>query len=177
MKASEFYNYFDQGFISVCFSENVKKYAGTPLRWKVMLPDYCVTWKIITNSNTSGLLSDLIWPGEFRCVFEYHKGKGKRKKTYPISVFEITSEFSTKKYRFLQIKALKKYLRLGESTPDQVIESKLEEYISGVELKDSSWCYYIEPQDSIDWSSWYARAIDLWISDYLKNYQIRIKPL
>jgi len=175
MNASEFYEYFYQGFLSIKFSEEIKQYSGTPLKWKVILPDAYVTWKITRNSGSSGLLTQLGWPGEFRCIFEYHKGKGKRKEIYPLSVFEITSEFSIKKYRALQVKSLGSYLQAGGNDTYGEFEAELVDYKNEKQLKDSSWCYYFDPQDAIDWGCWYARAIDLWIADYMHHYNLKVE--
>lgn len=166
MNAAEFYRHFESGFTSASLPAGCAKQADKTLKWKVPLPEGGLYLKFSTNARAAGLANVLLWPGEFRLLLEWRRGRGKER-TAEVSLFQYTNGFEIAAYCALQKMALRKYLASGGADLYGTLAERVGDPTRIPRPNVDEWCYYIDSEDVCNWGRWYGHLILPWTERFL----------
>lgn len=169
MNAPEFYRHFASGFALATLPPGYKKLAGKTPKWKYPLPDGVLHFKFSTNFKASGLLEQLLWPGEFRLILEWQRSRGNEKNVSEVSPFQYTNESEIASYCALQRHALEKYFNQRGEEPYGPLAEYLINPLWVPTPNTGEWCYYFDSEDAKNWGAWYGNLLALWTERFLAS--------
>lgn len=173
MNASEFYRAFESGLISAPLPRDCRRLAGKTSKWKVPIQGGALQFNFSTNSKASGLLDQLLWPGEFRLLLDWHQGTGKAKTISEVSLFQYTTASEVDEFCALQVRALEKYLGSGGPDPYGTLTDQANDREIRPKPNTADWCYYFDEDDARSWGTWFGRLMSPWIERFVTSPESR----
>jgi hypothetical protein len=123
--------------------------------------------QVLDELEAAGLLDHLLWPGEFRLLLEWHRGRGKEKKVSVVSLFQCTSEADVAAWCALQKQPLEKYLSHGGPDSYGTLAEHANDPTRILKTDPEPWCYYFDAEDAQKWGRWYGNIMVPWTQRFL----------
>jgi hypothetical protein len=169
MKATDFYQYFEDSFNAQMLPPALKKMAGKTPKWKIQIDGGALEFKLSTNFKGAGLLDHLLWPGEHRMTVNWITGRGKERNQIYVSLFQYTNQYEVSNFTEIMRYALKKYLDAHGQDPLGILREYLTSDLAVPKPNIDTFYYYFDADDAQRWGEWYGAILDSWINRFLEK--------
>lgn len=166
MKAAEFYKHFEAAFAAASHDIGLRRLKSPQPNWTAKAAVGIVSFKFSTNSRAAGLLP-MLWPGEFRPLFEWSHLTGAERTREPLSFFQYADPGLVEGAVTLQRSAIQKYLRgryEHESEREKWI-AKFDPFHKPVPNIEQ-WFYYFDAADALSWGRYFGGFIGKWLESF-----------
>jgi hypothetical protein len=170
MNAAEFYQHFDQRF-SLAAGNGCKRLSGKTSKWKLPIPGGALQFNFATNAKVSGLLGELLWPGEFRLLLYWITGKGADRNQTEVSFFQYTTAPEVDAFCRIERLALQKFLSRKPDMTVHLGDRLGPDYAPRANW--DRWNYYYDAQDASSWGDWYGGTLNGWVERFVSAPESR----
>ena len=169
MRAAEFYEHFEAAFSAASHNTGLRRIKSPQPKWTSKAASGTVSFKFSTNSKAAGLLP-MLWPGEFRPLFEWNHSTAAGKVQESLSFFQYTDLRLVDEAVALQRTAIDKYLRgryERENERQQWI-TKFDPFHRPVPNIEP-WFYYFDAADASAWGRYFGGFVGQWLECFNRH--------